>query len=140
MGWAALLHEVGLQINSRGVQRHSSYIIEQSDMPGFNQEQQRLIAALVRFHRKKIRLDDIPSFANYSQGDVFSLLTILRLGILLNINRQESTLPEFDVSVGTDHISLAFPENWFDVSPLLLADIQKESDYLKTIDITLRLK
>ena len=28
LGWAALLHEVGLQINSRGVQRHSGYILQ----------------------------------------------------------------------------------------------------------------
>lgn len=138
--WAALLHEVGLQINSRGVQRHSSYVIEQSDMPGFNQEQQKLIATLVRYHRKKIKVNEFPVFANYSQHDVFALLSILRLGVMLNINRQETLLPEYKVEVTKSSITLNFPDDWFDASPLLLADIEQEKRYLDAVDIKLILR
>ena len=56
LGWVATLYEIGLQINSSSVQRHSAYILNNSNLPGFNQEQQQLIATLVRFHRRKIRL------------------------------------------------------------------------------------
>ncbi|MDL5555200.1 hypothetical protein QSU86_30750, partial [Klebsiella pneumoniae] len=38
--WAAMLHEVGLNINHSGLHRHSAYILQNSDLPGFNQEQQ----------------------------------------------------------------------------------------------------
>ena len=38
--WAAMLHEVGLNINHSGMHRHSAYILQNSDLPGFNQEQQ----------------------------------------------------------------------------------------------------
>jgi len=135
--WSALLHEVGLQINSRGVQRHSSYIIEQSDLPGFSQEQQKLISILVRFHRKKIKLTEIPTFANYSEKRVYALLCVLRLGVLLNINRQETMLPEFTIAASKGSIALAFPADWFDSSPLLLADIYQEAAYLESTDIVL---
>jgi len=140
LGWAALLHEVGLQINSRGVQRHSSYIIEQTDLPGFNQEQQKLLAALVRNHRKKIKLAELPTFVNYSETVVLKLLVILRLGILLNINRQESQLPEFGVDVSEDKIKLSFPDNWFELSPLLLADLQQENTYIESTGMSIRIK
>ncbi|MFT5542007.1 MAG: exopolyphosphatase/guanosine-5'-triphosphate,3'-diphosphate pyrophosphatase [Arenicella sp.] len=140
LGWSALLHEVGLQINSRGVQRHSSYVIEQTDLPGFNQEQQKLLAALVRYHRKKIKLAELPSFVNYSEEVVFKLLVILRLGILLNINRQEDQLPEFGVQIVEQKIILNFPENWFDLSPLLLADLQQENQYIEGTGMSLRIK
>lgn len=140
LGWSALLHEIGLQINSRGVQRHSSYIIEQTDLPGFNQEQQKLLATLVRHHRKKMKLSEFPSFVNYSEDVVFKLLVILRLGILLNINRQEDQLPEFDVEVLDRKIILNFPENWFDLSPLLLADLQQENQYIEATGMSLRIK
>lgn len=140
LGWSALLHEVGLQINSRGVQRHSSYIIEQSDLPGFNQEQQKLLAALVRNHRKKIKLTDLPTFVNYSETVVLRLLVILRLGILLNINRQESQLPEFGLQIIEQKIALSFPDNWFDLSPLLLADLQRENQYIEATGISIRIK
>ena len=135
--WSALLHEVGLQINSRGVQRHSSYIIEQSDLPGFNQEQQKLIATLVRYHRKKIKLADLPTFANYDEQSLKYLLSVLRLGVLLNINRQETMLPEYQIRCKENKISLIFPEDWFDSSPLLLADIDAEAEYQQTLGITL---
>jgi len=135
-----LLHEVGLQINSRGVQRHSSYIIEQSDLPGFNQEQQKLLAALVRYQRKKIKLAELPAFVNYSEAVVLKLLVLLRLGILLNINRQESQLPEFGLEVVEEKIILSFPENWFDLSPLLLADLQQENRYIEATGMSIRIK
>jgi exopolyphosphatase/guanosine-5'-triphosphate,3'-diphosphate pyrophosphatase len=140
LGWSALLHEVGLQINSRGVQRHSSYIIEQSDLPGFNQEQQKLLAALVRFHRKKIKLAELPSFVNYSETVVLKLLVLLRLGIVLNINRQESQLPEFGLEIIEQKIILSFPDNWFDLSPLLLADLQQENQYIEATGMHIRIK
>ena len=44
--WASMLHEVGLSINHSGLQRHSSYILQNTNMPGFNQDQQTLLAML----------------------------------------------------------------------------------------------
>ncbi len=35
--WAVMLHEVGLNINHSGMHRHSAYILQNSDLPGFNQ-------------------------------------------------------------------------------------------------------
>ncbi|MFT4995330.1 MAG: exopolyphosphatase/guanosine-5'-triphosphate,3'-diphosphate pyrophosphatase, partial [Paraglaciecola sp.] len=83
LGWAALLHEVGMQINTRGIQRHSGYILQNLDLPGFNQEQQNLLATLVRFHRKKIRPSDVPEFVLHQPEQVNRLLAILRLAVLL---------------------------------------------------------
>jgi exopolyphosphatase/guanosine-5'-triphosphate,3'-diphosphate pyrophosphatase len=31
--WAAMLHEVGLNINHSGMHRHSAYILQNSDLP-----------------------------------------------------------------------------------------------------------
>lgn len=139
LGWAALLHEVGLQIHSRGIQKHSSYILQYSEMPGFNQELQQIISRLVRFHRKKIRADDLFSDTNLSETEVSQLLVILRLGILLNINRHQSTLPEFTIAVDGADIKLGFAQEWFELSPLLLADISRENAYLKNIGMHLTL-
>ncbi|MBF3313820.1 exopolyphosphatase, partial [Leptospira borgpetersenii serovar Hardjo-bovis] len=47
--WAAMLHEVGLGINHSGLHRHAAYILQNSDLPGFNQEQQMMMATLVRY-------------------------------------------------------------------------------------------
>ena len=137
LGWAATLHEVGLQINSRGVQRHSAYILSNVDMPGFTQEQQELLATLVRFHRKKIKTAEIPEFNQYDKQSVQRLIAILRLGALLNIKRQEGFLPEFEAKASKHALVLTFPPEWLSKRPVLSADLEQEQAYWKAIDMSL---
>lgn len=137
LGWAATLHEVGLQINSRGVQRHSGYILSNVDMPGFTEEQQQLLATLVRFYRKKIKNAEIPAFSQYDPQSVRCLIGLLRLGVLLNIKRQEMFLPEFAARAGKRQLRLSFPKGWLDQRPVLSADLAQEQDYWKAIDMEL---
>jgi exopolyphosphatase/guanosine-5'-triphosphate,3'-diphosphate pyrophosphatase len=87
-----------------------------------------------------MKLSELPSFVNYSEDVLLKLLVILRLGILLNINRQEDKLTEFGVQVVEQKIILSFPENWFDLSPLLLADLQQENQYIEASGMSLRIK
>ena len=137
LGWAALLHEVGLQINSRGVQRHSGYILQNVDMPGFNQEQQNLLATLTRFHRKKIRTDEIPEFNQFSAERVTKLLCLLRLAVLLNIKRQDGILPEFFANAEKMKIDLEFPKDWLKNKPIFYADLHREIEQIKVLGIDL---
>jgi len=137
LGWAALLHEVGLQINSRGLQRHGAYILQNVDMPGFNQEEQLLLATLVRFQRKKIRDIDIPEFDQFQQAAVHRLLVIIRLAVLLNIKRQQDILPAFEVSAIDNEVSLKFDDGWLINKPIFEADLAQECIYLKAIGIEL---
>ena len=139
LGWAALLHEVGLQINSRGIQKHSSYVLLNSEMPGFNLEQQQIISFLVRFHRKKIKKEDWLDDISLKKTKVLQILAILRLGILLNINRHLPHLPEFTIEVVDRDIKLGFAQEWYELSPMLLADIGKENGFLKQIKLHLTL-
>jgi len=140
LGWAALLHEVGIQINSRGVQRHSAYILANVDMPGFTQEQQELLATLVRFHRKKVRANDLPNFSLYDLAAVKKLIALLRIGALLNIKRQEGFLPDIEIEVDKNGLSLTFPKDWLEEKPILAADLVRESAYWKALDLTLSIK
>ncbi|MEP1552013.1 MAG: exopolyphosphatase [Paraglaciecola sp.] len=138
LGWAALLHEVGLQINTRGIQRHSAYILQNIELPGFGQEQQNLLASLVRFHRKKIRVDEIPEFTILGQEQVHKLMTLLRLGVLLNIKRQDNILPELSITTKGETVTLRLPENWLQNKPVFSADLERECNYLKELDFTLK--
>ncbi|AXR05516.1 exopolyphosphatase [Salinimonas sediminis] len=137
LGWAASLHEVGLQINSRGVQRHSAYILANVDMPGFTLEQQNLLATLVRFHRKKIKTSEIPEFYVYDTTSVRRLIGILRLSVLLNIKRQEAFLPEFTAAASKNGLVLTFPEQWLEQRPILYADLVREQSYWQAMSLSL---
>ncbi len=137
LAWAALLHEVGLQIHTRGVQRHSAYILQNVELPGFNQEQQNLLATLVRFHRKKIRIEELPEFTEYSQTQVIQLLFCLRLGVLLNIKRQDDFVPELELKLIKKAPVIAFPEQWLESKPLINADLLREAEYQSAVGIKL---
>ena len=49
---AAYLHDTGHYISDTRHHRHSFYLVENSDMPGFTERERRLIANLCRYHRK----------------------------------------------------------------------------------------
>ncbi|HHA1629172.1 TPA: exopolyphosphatase [Enterobacter hormaechei subsp. xiangfangensis] len=132
--WAAMLHEVGLNINHSGMHRHSAYILQNSDLPGFNQEQQTMMATLVRYHRKAIKLDDLPRFTLFKKKQFLPLIQLLRLGVLLNNQRQATTTPP-TLKLKTDdyHWTLSFPHDWFSQNALVLLDLEKEQQYWEAV-------
>jgi len=137
LAWSALLHEVGLQINTRGIQRHSGYILQNVELPGFGQEQQNLLAILVRFHRKKIKASEVPEFTILAQEQVYKLISLLRLGVLFNIKRQDDILPNMSLKAQGNDLSIQFPKGWLQQKPIFSADIERESDYIQELGLTL---
>ncbi|GGD31940.1 MULTISPECIES: exopolyphosphatase [Franconibacter] len=128
--WATMLHEVGLTINHSGMHRHSAYILQHSDLPGFTQEQQALMATLVRFHRKAVKLDELPRFTLFKKKQYLPLIQILRLGVLLNNQRQATTTPPTLVLETDDsHWTLRFPHDWFSQNALVMLDLEREQQY-----------
>jgi exopolyphosphatase/guanosine-5'-triphosphate,3'-diphosphate pyrophosphatase len=138
LAWSALLHEVGLQINTRGIQRHSGYILQNIDLPGFGEEQQNLLSILTRFHRKKIKSIEIPEFTTVAQAQVHKLIALLRLGVLLNIKRQDEILPEITLKAKDNQMSMGFPKDWLEQKPVFSADIERESFYLLELGFNLK--
>ncbi|AKJ42564.1 Exopolyphosphatase [Pragia fontium] len=134
LGWAAMLHEVGLSINHSNMQRHSAYILQNTNLPGFNQEHQLLLATLVRFHRKGIKLDELPSFNLVKKRQVIPLIQLLRLAILLSNQRQATTAPEYLRLISDDyHITLIFPQGYMDKNSLVAADLEREQEYWQDV-------
>ncbi|WP_435926925.1 exopolyphosphatase [Dryocola sp. BD613] len=132
--WSALLHEVGLNINHSGCHRHSAYILHNSNLPGFNQEQQQAMATLVRFHRKTLKLEEIPDFTLYKKKQLLPLIQLLRLGSLLNNQRQATTTPaSLILETDYNHWTLRFPEDWFSENALVLLDLEREKQYWNAV-------
>ncbi|MDU7648624.1 MAG: exopolyphosphatase [Klebsiella michiganensis] len=116
--------------NHSGMHRHSAYILQNSDLPGFNQEQQMLMATLVRYHRKAIKLDDLPRFTLFKKKQFLPLIQLLRLGVLLNNQRQATTTPpSLTLKTEANHWTLTFPHDWFSQNALVLLDLEKEQEY-----------
>ncbi len=129
LSWAALLHEVGLSIAHSGFHKHSAYILQNTNLPGFNQEQQTVLATLTRFHRKSLKLEEMPEFTLYKTKHIFPLIRALRLACVLNVQRTGELAPEVKLDAKDDCWSLTFPEGWLANNRLLAADLDVEQTY-----------
>lgn len=135
--WAATLNEIGLHINSSGSHFHAAYIVANSPLLGFTQEEQLLLATLLRFHRKKIKKDEIPTFTLFKDKHVKKLIAIFRLAILFNQKRQDNFLPDWQCHVMDTKINLTFPESWLADKLFFLGNLQTEQNQLKKLDLDL---
>lgn len=128
--WAGLLHEIGLHINRRGIQRHSAYILENTELPGFSSDEQQVLSLLTGNYRKRFNRSAFPEFSKYNSDSLMMMVVILRLATLLNIRRLDSFLPDIEVSGSADSISLKFPKSWLKDHSVVDADLQSEAAYL----------
>ncbi|MGJ7096032.1 exopolyphosphatase [Vibrio hannami] len=140
LGWSAMLHEVGLSISYQGFHRHSAYILQHTNMPGFNHEQQLLLATLARFHRKSLKLQEMPEFNLFKKKHILTLIRILRLSVLLNGQRNEDKLPSIKIVVSNDNEWLLECDDieWLENNKLLHADLITEQEYWQKADWELK--
>ncbi|OOF46859.1 exopolyphosphatase [Rodentibacter trehalosifermentans] len=138
--WAARLHEVGIVINHKGMQKHSAYILQNMELPGFDREQQRLLTLLVRLHIGTLKASDLINFARYDEQDVLALVRLLRLAVILNKSRQATEKTQkivFKINrTSTDWI-LEFESGYLDRNPLIRNELRQESNGLKELELGL---
>ena len=92
--WAARLHETGLDIAHSKYHRHSAYLLEHADMPGFPREEQLLLAALVGGHRRQLSFEALEDLVPPWDRLAEFLIVLLRLAVLLHRGRSPQPLPE----------------------------------------------
>jgi exopolyphosphatase/guanosine-5'-triphosphate,3'-diphosphate pyrophosphatase len=140
LGWAAQLHEIGLTISHSRYHRHSGYLVENSDLPGFTREEQNLLAALVRLHRRKPRKEYYQGIEGEAAARLLRMAALLRLAVVLHRSRLQQALPDISVKTTPHALALSFPAGWLEAHPLTEADLQQEAEYLQTIGIELKIK
>ncbi|MEM9622743.1 MAG: exopolyphosphatase, partial [Pseudomonadota bacterium] len=136
IGWAADLHEIGMDVSHSGFHKHGGYLLENMDMPGFSRPEQQLLATLVRCHRRKLQ----KSIFSDKPISVLRMVVLLRLAVVLNRSRSHDSLPHINAEASKHKLALSFPESWLAEHPLTRVDLQQEAQYLKTVDINLCIK
>ena len=128
--WSALLHEVGLSISFTGFHKHSAYLLQHTNMPGFNSEQQMVMSTLARFQRKALKLQDMPELNLFKSKHLISLIRILRLSIILNGQRNDTARLKTRIEViDKDHWKICGAnDDWLDDNKLLAADLVAEQE------------
>jgi len=135
--WAAQLHEIGLDIAHSGYHKHGAYVVGHADLLGFTRQEQALLAALVRAHRRKLPTGVLAELPERWRDPAARLAILLRLAVLLHRNRSAEPLPELTLQAQGDELALAFPAGWLEDHPLTRADLEEEAKRLSAADLTL---
>ncbi|MCS4532987.1 exopolyphosphatase [Neisseria montereyensis] len=133
INWAGMLHEIGIDIAHTGYHKHSAYILENADMPGFSRKEQRILSLLVLGHRGDIRkMVDLVD----NQMMWFAILS-LRLATLFCRARMPLELPPYTQlrSDNGNGFILRISQNWLNEHPLINGALGYESEQWQKVDI-----
>jgi exopolyphosphatase / guanosine-5'-triphosphate,3'-diphosphate pyrophosphatase len=136
LGWAADLHEIGMDIAHHQYHKHGGYLLRYMDMPGFSRWDQRQLAALVRAHRRRFPTTD-PSLNGPSRTRLIRLAVLLRLAAVLHRNRSARPLPHIGLTVDGDRLCLTLPAMWLRRHPLTRLELKQEAEMLASIPLNL---
>ncbi|MCB9729769.1 MAG: exopolyphosphatase [Deltaproteobacteria bacterium] len=138
--WAARLHEIGLALSYSGYQRHSAYLIQNSDMAGFSRQGLAQLAALVRNHRRHIVPEEFEALGPVQGPATLRLCVIFRLAVLLNRARAADPPPEVELGGTPDAPIARFGGEGLADRPLTRADIETEAEDLAAVGIRLTIQ
>lgn len=131
LSWAAKLHEIGLTIAHAGFHKHSAYILENADMPGFSRKEQARLAMLAAAQRgslAKIMANSTPGYEDWP------MILALRLAVALCRSRSELELPqEMRLQADNGGYRLRLDKNWLTHNPLSQTALDEEAREWKSV-------
>ena len=133
--WAALLHEVGAALSRNDYHKHSSYLIQHTDMAGFSTPDQERVATLALAQRGNLR----KVAAALTDPDLARGILALRLAVVFCHARQPVKLPQWSLRHGRT-IELGVDGDWLDEHPLTRHLIEEEAQYWERIGVRFVLK
>jgi len=129
---------VGLSLAHTRFHKTGAYLIDNSDLPGFSLQEQRLLAVLVRGHRRKFPNAVFQILPRARRRPAQQLCVLLRLAVLLHRGRANQPPPPLKFAATANQLRLRFPANWLDRHPLTAADLAQESAYLRAAKLKLK--
>lgn len=135
---AAELHEVGLAVAHSGYHRHGHYLLTHGALAGFSRENQLLIAALVRNHRRRPAPELFSELPDFYRDHAMLMAVLLRLAVLLHRSRVPDGVPAVALEPRPGGLKLHFPAGWLDQRPLIEADLAQEAQWLKAAGFKLK--
>ncbi len=128
--WAARLHEIGAHISRRHYHRHGAYIVKHAEMPGFAEEQQALLALLIRGHRRSLPGLAFQAYEPEMAEDLKRLTALLRIAVILERSHNDADSPEVTASANGDTLQLTLPAGWLQSHPLSARELEVETEQL----------
>ena len=137
LAWVAKLHEVGFAIAHSGYHKHSAYIVEQSDMPGFSRPEQMALASLILAQRGSLT-KVAPRLG--SNNIAWTQVLALRLAVLCLRSRRDVEPPIFRISRQGKSCVLELDHRWLSAHPTSESTLRQEQDVWAAIQRPLTIR
>ncbi|MGY5451259.1 guanosine-5'-triphosphate,3'-diphosphate diphosphatase [Agarivorans sp. MS3-6] len=125
--WAAMFHEVGLNIEFKKAPQHAAYIIDHSDLPGFTSAQKHFISSLLLNQRGEWQTGLLAQQNALENAEAIVLARLLRIAIIVCMRRTQGSVPKITLLQTQDNWQLCFPPTWNQQHPLRAAELQHEA-------------
>ncbi len=130
LDWAVDLAEVGMAVSYSRYHHHGAYLVANSDLPGFSSERREVLAGLVRYHRRRTRVEAFDFLDKPNRARMLCVASILRIAHRLNRSRTASERPPVEAHGEDGILRLEFPEGWLKDRPLVQEDLEQEARHL----------
>lgn len=125
--WAAMFHEVGLNIEFKKAPQHAAYIIDHSDLPGFTSAQKHFVSCLLLNQRGDWQSELLAQQNALEKPEALVLARLLRIAIIVCMRRTEGSVPKISVFQAEEDWRLCFPPTWNEQHPLRAAELELEA-------------
>jgi exopolyphosphatase/guanosine-5'-triphosphate,3'-diphosphate pyrophosphatase len=137
---SAYLHDIGHYVSATAHHKHSYYLVANSDMPGFTDNERQMIASLCRYHRKSMpaaRHTPFQQFDADSRRAITFLTPLLRIADSLD-RSHEQRVSGVDVQQRNGSLSLTL-ESAVDLDLEMWAVERVADTFRETYDMSVSL-
>ncbi len=128
--WSALVHEAGLVVSQTGYHKHTAYMVENADLPGFTTREQRTMGRLIVAQKGNLRkvADSLvdPDFAK--------AVVALRLAILFMHSRIDIDFRDMKLRM-KNRIELEIRRSWVADHPTVSFWMEKEQEFWDEVGV-----
>ena len=124
-----------MAVSHSGFHKHGAYMIENADLSGFTNREQRLMSQLILGQKGNLKKLD----RMLLDPDFVRAVLALRLAVVFMHARIEGSLQQVGLRI-RNRIELEFPHAWLDAHPTLAFWLQKERDYWKDVGTELQVR
>ena len=138
--WAGALHEIGTAISQKNYSQHSAYLVLNTDLPGFAQQDQEAMASVIGGLKGKPGPALLNRIAKRRRLSVARMAVLLRLAVTFKHVEALETIPALSVSADENSLTLSVPADWGKEHPLTMWEIQQSASAVERLGTQLVLR
>src|SRR5512134_1838380 len=135
VSWAARLHEIGISVAHNSFHKHSAYILQYADMPGFSKPEQARLALLALAQRGSLKKMQ----GMFPNPRDLALALALRIAALLSRGRRDLKLPPLELAARGSRFELRIDSDWLERNPLTEEVLAAEAKEWKALEVDFRI-